>query len=56
MGADVKDRRFKSCQHCYRKVRLMPSEDSGAPDRPFDQQGHPECAPGLLHKIMPEVE
>ena len=55
MGGRARDRRFKSCQHCYRKVRLMPSDTPGAPDRPFDDRGEPECAPGLLHRVMPVV-
>lgn len=55
MAPEMKDRRAKACQHCYRRVRLLPSEDPGKPDRPYDGRGEPECAPGLLHKVMPEV-
>lgn len=55
-GMTVKDRRSKKCQHCYRRVRLLPSDDPGAPDRAVDSRGEPECVPGLLHKVMPGGE
>ena len=54
-GGGVSDRRSKACQHCYRAVRLMPAENPGAPDRPVDDRGEPECVPGLRHKVMPAV-
>lgn len=50
----MKDRRFKACQHCLRKVRLVMARP-GLPDHVVDQKGDPQCVPGLLHKIMPVV-
>jgi hypothetical protein len=51
----MKDRGFRACQHCCERVRMLPSQTPGAPDRAFSKQGNPECLPGLLHKIMPVV-
>lgn len=52
-GGRVKDRRYKACQHCCERVRLMPGGDEM--DRLVDKKGSPQCVPGLLHKLMPIV-
>lgn len=52
----MKDRRYKACQHCLRKVRLLPNQNlPSGPDQAYDSKGDPQCVPGLLHKIMPVV-
>lgn len=55
MTSEVKDRRSKACQHCYRAVKLRPAGLPGAPDLLVDSKGNPECLPGLPHKVMPAV-
>lgn len=47
-----------ACQHCYRKVTLLPSDDPGAMPVLRDSRGERECIPGripVLHKLMPRV-
>lgn len=42
----------QACQHCYRKVKLVPSDDPGAPDRAVDTSGGTECLVGVPHKVL----
>lgn len=45
----------RACQHCYGRLSWTPSEDPSRGDRLVDHRGEFECAPGLEHKLMPEV-
>lgn len=45
-----------SCQHCYSRVSLLPSDDPGAEPVLRDGRGSRECMPGVVHKLMPTAE
>lgn len=49
----------EACQHCYKPLQMLPSEDPAEPDQAFDKTGSRVCMPRVvdpvLHKVMPRV-
>lgn len=49
----------EACQHCYKPLQVLPSEEPAAPDQAFDKTGSRVCMPRtgdpVLHKVMPRV-